>query len=358
MPQNYIKPKVFDCNTEVIQFGPGNKYGKIEKLIQQNKKVGFTKTFGTALAFYSWLKKRALNKYSIKDYRSERLFRQKFRELTSNILIKVIEGKVELKGAPHIPWLKEFFPGKECFYISFPEFLGMNGAWQWFSKGMRFPGLPYRLHPFYGTYFPTRTEHLELFDEWLNKNNRRFGKAIDVGTGCGVLVFYMLKHKITDISATDINPNAIYSLKNDLEKHDLIQNVQLRQGNFFAGFDKKFDLVTFNPPWIPGKPKSAIDRAIYYENGMWCDFFNETANHMSAGSKLVLLFSNFPLVEGICNIHPIQKQMESDNRFRVSNIVTKQKKSDNSLNNKSLSEETEAKSKEIIELWDIEFTGK
>ncbi len=356
MTKTLIKPNIYDCDTEVTEIAPGHKYGKTEKLLQQNKKVCFTKTFGTVLSFYSWLKKNTLKRYPEEDYQSGRIFRLKFRELASNILIKVIDGRAELYGAPDNPWLKEFFPEKECFYIPFPQLLGLNGAWQWFSNGVMFPRLPYRLHPFYGTYFPTRTEHLEMFDEWLYKNSNRFNNAIDIGTGCGVLVFYMLKHKISDISATDINPNAIYSVKKDLEKHGFNKKVRLRQGNFFAGFCRNFNLVVFNPPWIPGKPKSVTDRGIYYETSMWQNFFNEASGRMPVGGKILLLFSNFALLKGISNVHPVSKHLESDNRFSVSNVITRSRKTNKHENNSSLSVNTEKN--EIIELWDIEFAGK
>ena len=55
------------------------------------------------------------------------------------------------------------------FYVPFPEVQGMNSSWQWYQKGLEVKTLDLTLHPYYGTYFPTRFDHLKLFDKWLKK---------------------------------------------------------------------------------------------------------------------------------------------------------------------------------------------
>ncbi len=357
LKSNLVIPPIYDCRTKVIYAGPNQKYRDLKKLLHQNKKVCFTKTFGTVLSFYSWLKKKTFYRYRPKNYQSGIIFRQKFRDLASNILVKVIDGRVNLRGAPDNPWLTDFYPHKSCFFISFPDLLGMNGSWQWFSKGIQFPGLSQKLHPFYGTYFPTRFEHLELFDKWLNENKNQFNNAIDIGTGCGVLVFYMLKHKITNISATDINPNAIHSISEDLKKHKCSENVKVKKGSLFADFNNNYDLVVFNPPWIPGSPKTIIDKGIYYEEGIWNAFFCEAANKMVKGSKMILLFSNIAMIRGISSSHPLKEQLKSSNKFKLIDVLTKP------VNNRqkkyfiNSDAEIDKTNREIVELWDIEFSG-
>jgi len=357
MPKHLIKPHVFDCREGVVYVGPGNKYESIEKHIKQNQKVCFTRTYGTALSFYSWLKRKIRKDHPENDYQSGRKFREELRELASKILVKVIDGKIDLKGVPDSPWLKEFFPKRSCYYISFPDLLGVNGAWQWYSKGIQFPGLSFKIHPYYGTYFPTRFEHLELFDTWLSNSNKKFNNAIDIGTGCGVLTFYMLKLGIENICATDINPNALYSFKKDLEKQGLSDKVLLQEGSFFSGLKDKFELIVFNPPWIPGKPNTIIDKGIYYKESMWDSFFAEVINHITIGGRLVVLFSDFALVEGVCSIHPLKHKLESDDRFSVNSLLTKSRGDRKYGKSRFKLEVAGNKSRETIELWEIEFKG-
>ncbi|WP_205727987.1 hypothetical protein [Flammeovirga pectinis] len=46
---------------------------------------------------------------------------------------------------------------------------GLNSAWQWNKKGIVLPVLRNKVHPYYGVYFPTRFDHLILFDNWLKR---------------------------------------------------------------------------------------------------------------------------------------------------------------------------------------------
>ncbi len=347
MHDKLIKPEVFDEKTKVVLVHPGQKYNKTENIIKQGNKVCFTKTFGTVLAFYSWLKKRIKAKYPGSDHKSYRKFRDEFQKIASNILVKVEDGKVALKGSPNNQWLVDFFPDKKSFFISFPCLLGMNGAWQWYSRGVEFPGLSLKVHPFYLTYFPTRHEHLILFDNWLSAEHNNFKKAIDIGCGCGVLTFYMLKYDIPEIFATDINVNAVYSLKNDLKYHKLYDRVSVEHGSFFDDIDDKFDLVVFNPPWIPGSSHSDMDKAIYYNDNLFEAFFEQASNKMIQGGRIALIFSNYSLIEGLTDYHPIEKQITNDDEFKVLNVFKIEKNNKKRNTNK----------KEIVELWDIEFLG-
>jgi tRNA G37 N-methylase Trm5 len=193
----------------------------------------------------------------------------------------------------------------------------MNGARQWYEKGILFPGLNHKLHPFYGTYFPTRTEHLELFEKWLS-GKKDFKIAMDMGTGCGVLTFYMMKHGIKNIISTDINPNALYSLEQDLERTGMQAHVKLMQTSFFDGLNNtQPDLVVFNPPWIPLETHTSIDKAMYYPPGFFEEFFRQAYEKTSGTCRLVILFSTFAHSAGISEEHPVEKELQTGNRFSL-----------------------------------------
>ncbi len=352
--KNIIKPSVFDIKTDVISIEPGFKYQNIYKYLKQGKKVYFKKTFGTVLSFYSWLKQKVSKEFPVQGYKSARFQRQKLRELAINILVKVCNGRPDLKGAPENPWLQEFFPENSEFYISFADLIGMNGAWQWYKNGISYPGLAHKLHPFYGTYFPTRFEHLELFDIWLADNAGDAQKAIDIGTGCGVLAFYMLKHNINRVCATDINPNAVYSTKKDLEITGNDKKVNVQHGNLFGEFDQQYDLIVFNPPWIPGESSTIIDKGIYYDENFWNVFFATAKNKMTKNSRLVLLFSNLAVIEGITESHPIEEHLKSDNSFKVNKVLKKQREVN--YKKKRRAGYFKYSKTETVELWDISLS--
>lgn len=289
--------------------------------LKRGQKYCFEGTYGTAMAFYSWLKKQINQKYPIVDYESSRANRDMLRTLSQRVFVRITNAQVDLTNAPSIPWLADFYPNLGEFYLPFTDILGVNGAWQWFSNGISYPNLQYKLHPYYGAYFPTRTEHLTLFDEWL-QNNMPFKNAMDLGTGCGVLTFYMLKHGIGNVLATDINPNAIHSVELDLQKQGNSHKVNLLQTDLFSGADtSNLDLVVFNPPWIPDKVNSSIDQAMFYDGGFFERFFQSASEVLPKGCKLVILFSTFAQTAGLKVEHPITRELNNHNRYTLVNYI-------------------------------------
>ncbi len=288
---------------------------QVLKQLERGEIFCFEGTWGTAMAFYSWLKKQVNQRYPIIDYASSRINREKLVSLTNNLYLYIFNHHPDLAKAPGNPWLKEFYTENNAFYLRFTDYLGMNGARQWYEKGIQLPGLQHKIHPFYGTYFPTRTEHLEMFDQWLAANNN-FKNAIDMGTGCGALTFYMLKHNIARITASDINPNALWSVKQDLEIIDEEKRATLIHASFFESIANETpDLLVFNPPWLPKETHTTIDKAMYYEPGFFEEFFRQAFENLSEQTTLVIVFSDFARTAGITHEHPIEKELDQNNRF-------------------------------------------
>ena len=314
---NFEKPQIFYFKEKPESLTASANNRQVLNGLRKGQKFCFAGTWGTAMAFYSWLKRKVQNRFPATDYKSSRIQREKLNALTENLLLPIKNHKPDLAKAPGNPWLREFYPEEVEFMIHFTDYLGMNGARQWYEKGIQFPGLNHKVHPFYGTYFPTRTEHLALFDKWLS-GEKDFKNATDMGTGCGALTFYMLKHGIRNIIATDINPNSLYSLEQDLERTGMQTHVKLMQTSFFDGLENtQPDLTVFNPPWIPMETHTSIDKAMYYESGFFEKFFNQAYEKLPESCRLVILFSTFARAAGISHEHPIEKEVQSGNRFSL-----------------------------------------
>ncbi|HHN48525.1 MAG TPA: hypothetical protein ENN08_06310, partial [Bacteroidales bacterium] len=285
-----IKPMIFSISDLVEWVQAGTPFKNILKLIDDGKNVCLVGTFGFALAFYSWLKKQNDLKFPVKDYKSSRVNRNNFRSLNTRLFIRVRNCELALDKAPKNPWLKQFYPKHDDFLLRFSDFLGMNGAWQWFKKGIKLPVLDQAVHPFYGVYFPNRHEHLILFNHWLAKN-AGFSKALDIGTGCGVLALLMLRRGIPFVHATDVNPNAVYNAALEFEKRGMQAKTLIEQASFLGSYEPDGkDLIVINPPWIPAQTETALDLATYYEAGFFEKFFSSVHTEMKKGSTLVLLF--------------------------------------------------------------------
>jgi 2-polyprenyl-3-methyl-5-hydroxy-6-metoxy-1,4-benzoquinol methylase len=352
MPADLLKPEIHDITMRFATFRAGMNYRQALEKLESGSSIKIEGTYSTAVSIYSWIKKKINMNNHAADYISARKLKQRLNLLTNRLFIRIKDHKVDLHNAPEIAWLKIFYPGRNDFLISLPDMLGLNGSWQWYSRGIDYPLISTRLHPFYGVYFPSRKEHLILFDNWLSGNKRDFNNGLDIGTGCGILSLIMARHGITNIHATDINPNAVYSTSMEFERLKIPYPITVERASFFGSLSEVRGLTVFNPPWIPGTAFNMIDRGIYYEAGFFRNFFDQAKEKMSPGSTLALIFSNFAIEAGITDHNPVEKEISLNKNFRVKEKLSSKihertaKKGKSWLNH--------IREKEITELWIIE----
>lgn len=191
-------------------------------------------------------------------------------------------------------------------------------------KGISVPGLRNKVHPYYGTYFPTRFEHIILFDNWFKKYAGYKKSAIDIGVGSGVLSMLMVKHGFQKVFGTDTNPNAIVGLNELMGETKLSRKIELDYGHLFGKWEKQTELIVFNPPWLPAcQELDRIDEAIYYDENLFPEFFNEAKKRLLPNGKLVLLFSNLGQITNVTKIHPIEMEIAEGGRFQLEACIKK-----------------------------------
>lgn len=304
--------------------------------------------YSSGLTILNELKNYLKNKHSDQSFQGQRDYRSEFRELSHRLLLLVNNNKLVVRKAPEIGWLKTLYPELNEFLLPFPQIQGLNSSWQWYLNGISIPGLEKKIHPFFGTYFPTRFEHLKLFDNWLKQYKGEKKSAIDIGIGSGVLSFQMLKHNFEKVYGTDSNPNVIIGINDDLNKNKLQSKINLIHGDLFANCDLKAELIVFNPPWIPATHDlEGIDNAIYYDANLFPRFFAEAERHLKADGRVVLLFSNLAQITKVGESHPIEEELSKGGRFQKDLFIQK-KVSQASKNTKR---NQNWRSSEMVELW-------
>ncbi len=342
------KPKIITSDLEVISFyNKMDPHEVITELIE-GKYVLIEDFYYNGLQVLEALKKALKRNYSNQNFQGQREYRSAFREASHRLLLMVVNYRLEVRKAPEIGWLKILYPEVSEFLISFPEVQGLNSSWQWYQNGLEIEILNLQIHPFFGTYFPTRFDHLQLFDNWLKSYKGKRKNAIDVGVGSGVLSFQLLQNGFSQVLGTDTNKNAIIGTSQESERLGFTNRLSLKFGDLFANCDYKADLVVFNPPWLIAKHqlKEGIDKAIYYEDDLFPRFFEQAKTHLEREGKLVLLFSNLAEVVGENVIHPILNELKTGDRF-IKELYTQQTV-------KSLSKKTKRKNwrkDEKVELW-------
>jgi len=115
--------------------------------------------------------------------------------------------------------------------------------------------------------------------------------AFDIGTGTGVLAAVLARRGVSHIVATDQDPRALACARENLARLELTDRVEVVQADLFP--EGKAPLVLCNPPWVPARPTSPIEQAIYDpESRMLSGFLSGLAAHLEPGGEGWLLLSD------------------------------------------------------------------
>lgn len=175
---------------------------------------------------------------------------------------------------------------------SLRELLGLVGAHEWRKKGVEIPalGAPLgnRIHPHYGVFSPVRGEYVDLVAQAPLPSK---ALAFDVGVGTGVLSAVLARRGVQRVVATDQDPRALACARENLQRLGLMSRVELQQQDLFP--EGKAPLVVCNPPWLPARASSPIERAVYDEgSGMLRGFLAGLAAHLEPGGEGWLILSD------------------------------------------------------------------
>ncbi|AXK31489.1 class I SAM-dependent methyltransferase [Streptomyces armeniacus] len=171
------------------------------------------------------------------------------------------------------------------------ELLGVIGAYEWQRKGVEIPALGGdRVHPAYGVFSPVRGEYVDLVAE-APLPEGAVGLAYDIGTGTGVLSAVLARRGIRRVIATDTDARALACARANAERLGLAERVDVRRAELFP--DGRAPLVVCNPPWVPAKPTSPLEHAVYDPGSrMLRGFLAGLADHLEPGGEGWLILSD------------------------------------------------------------------
>ena len=324
MSININKPKAIQIDEELLLYSNESDVESTIEYLLGGKPIIIKGFYSDGLFLLKEIHKYLKLKLPNKSYKEQQGYRAEYYKLSNLILLEVVHQKLLVKKAPSIGWLKKLYPENDHFCLSFPQIQGMNSSWQWYEKGVSMPVLRNKIHPYYGTYFPTRFEHLILFDNWLKRYSGAKKSAMDIGVGSGVLTLQLMKYNFQKVYATDVNPNAIIGMKEFIAETKLARKIELDCGHLFGQFQNKSELIVFNPPWLPEKQDAKLmDKAIYYDQNLFPDFFSEAKKRLLPEGSLVIIFSNLAQVTKLTSEHPIEKELSEFNRFKLDKCYIK-----------------------------------
>lgn len=222
------------------------------------------------------------------------------------LLIPVESGHIiPLRRAPDVQQacLEAHGPAEAAYVISLRELQGIIGAHEWHKKGVPVPVLNASIHPHYGVFSPVRGEYLELVAQAPLPTTEL---AFDIGTGTGVLAAILARRGVKRVIATDQSPRALACAADNLARLDLTARVELVQTDLFP--DGRAPLIVCNPPWLPARPATPLEQAIYDpDSSMLRGFLHGLAAHLTPDGEGWLILSDLAERLGLREVNMVSE---------------------------------------------------
>jgi tRNA1(Val) A37 N6-methylase TrmN6 len=257
-----------------------------ERLLAQGNQLIWQGDFQNAKQLLAALK-RPRKASNFQQYRNHQA--DQARRLNSLLIAMDDEYVIPLRRAPEVERAchEAYGPSDASRLIPLRELLGVIGAHQLRRKGIAVPALKERIHPHYGVFAPTRPDYVALAaDQPLPAATMAF----DIGTGTGVLAA-LLAQRGLQVIATDTSNRAITCAQDNLNRLGLTNKVEVLHHDLFP--PGRADLIVCNPPWIPARPISLLDHAVYDEDGrMLQGWLDGLAEHLTPNGEAWLILSD------------------------------------------------------------------
>jgi len=229
------------------------------------------------------------------DFHQHRMRQSQRARILGMLLLPFTEDHaIPLRRAPDVrsACLEAYGEANAAYVASLRELLGLIGAHEWRKKGVEIPALTARIHPHYGVFSPVRGEYVALVaNTSLPPALGSHSLAFDIGTGTGVLAAVLARRGIARVIATDQDDRALACAGENLQRLGLDAMVDLQKVDLFpAG---KAPLIVCNPPWVPAKPSSPLEYAVYDpDSRMLRGFLAGLAGHLEPRGEGWLILSD------------------------------------------------------------------
>ncbi|MDX8380100.1 MAG: class I SAM-dependent methyltransferase [Gallionella sp.] len=248
---------------------------------------------------------------------------QRARTLGMLLLPVNADHRIVLRRAPDVSLACSRVYGAitEPYVLSLRGLLGLIGAHEWRKNGVDIAPLGARIHPHYGVFSPIRGEYLALVNDTPLPELRQ-GIAFDIGTGTGVLAAILARRGVQHIVATDQDPRALACARENLSHLGYASQVEVLEADLFP--EGRASLIVCNPPWLPARPSTALESAIYDpDSQMLKGVLNGLAAHLDVGGEGWLILSDLAEHLGLRSREALLQLIEKANLQVVAKIDVK-----------------------------------
>ena len=129
-----------------------------------------------------------------------------------------------------------------------------------------------------------------LLQKIVKKEIKPTDKVLDMGTGSGIQAI-TAKEITKDVTAVDINPECIKKLKQSNPE------INSFQSDLFNNIKESYDLILFNPPYLPEDQNEPKDSALATTGGkkgheIIQSFLQDAKKHLNPKGRILLLYSS------------------------------------------------------------------
>ena len=149
-------------------------------------------------------------------------------------------------------------------------------------------------------YEPREDTYLLLRNITINKNE----EILEVGTGSGVISIYCAK-KGAIVTATDISKTVLKYAKENAKQNGIL-NIQFIKTDLFPKKQKKFDVIIFNPPYLPLDETGDDKRIVGGKTGWEITdrFLKNVRKFLKENGRVYLLCSSLSMPQDVKNRYP------------------------------------------------------
>lgn len=121
-------------------------------------------------------------------------------------------------------------------------------------------------------------------------------KLLEIGTGSGEVAIKAAQLG-ADVTAVDKNQEAVKKTRQRAKNEEV--ELEVHQSDLFSKVEGKFDLIVFNPPYLPGRRESGADALLGGEKGIELTeiFLRDAEEYLSKNGEIYFVGSSLAEIE-------------------------------------------------------------
>jgi len=145
-----------------------------------------------------------------------------------------------------------------------------------------------------GVFSPKYTITTDLLADVIQQMIKSSYEVLDVGTGTGALAI-IASRKARKVVAIDIDRRAVLCAKLNAILNG--SSIIVKQGNLFSPLkDERFDVIIFNPPYLPLRPRPPLGLSVFFAEGALLEsFLSQARYYLKKGGFLLMTYSTLSI---------------------------------------------------------------